>query len=263
MPVVLTGDVHHYIPSSDRSHAVESESTLAVEYARIAERHGLKVTLFFTGRALLDDAAGGAHSLFSMESVEIGGHGWDAFMPRWLYRPLGRLSGSPHGYSSWQRRSIARTCAAVERLAAKPARSWRNHAYLHDSSTPRLLADAGIVAWSDEVDLARTRPYVHEAGLVVLPINTLPDHENLYHGDRTPETLGDTPSLYPAEWTARVLEAVEAAVTDGGVATVLAHPLCMKVVDGWETFEALCSGLARHPSMFATEAADAVRVHAR
>jgi len=260
MPVVLTGDVHHYIPSSDRRHAVESESALAVEYARIAERHGLKVTLFFTGRALRDDV-GCALPLLSMESVEIGGHGWDAFTPWWLYRPLRRLSGSPHGYRSWQRRSIARTCAAVEGLAAKPARSWRNHAYLHDSSTPRLLADAGIVAWSDEVDLARKRPYAHETGLVVLPINTLPDHENLYHGDRTPETLGDTPSFYPAEWRARVLKAVDATIADGGVATVLAHPLCMKVVDGWETFEALCAGLAGRPSMFAAEAADAVRDH--
>jgi hypothetical protein len=262
MPVVLTGDVHHYIPSSDRRHALQSESTLAVEYARIAERYGLKVTLFFTGRALRDDGAD-ARPLLSMESVEIGGHGWNAFTPKWVYRPLGRLSGSPHGYPTWQRRSIARTCAAVKRFTAKPPRSWRNHAYAHDSSTPALLADAGIVAWSDEVDLARTRPYAHRTGLVVLPINTLPDHENLYHGDRTPETLGDTPSLYPAEWRQRVLEAVEATLAQGGVATVLAHPLCMKVVDGWETFEALCSGLAGRPSMFATEAADAARGHSR
>jgi peptidoglycan/xylan/chitin deacetylase (PgdA/CDA1 family) len=262
MPVVLTGDVHHYIPSSDRRHAVESESALAVEYARIAERHGLKVTLFFTGRALRDNVAD-ARPLLSMQSVEIGGHGWDAFTPKWVYRPLARLSGSPQGYPTWQRRSIARTCAAVESFAAEPPRSWRNHAYAHDSSTPALLADAGIVAWSDEVDLERTRPYTHETGLVVLPINTLPDHENLYHGDRTPETLGETPCFYPAEWRERVLEAVEGTLAQGGVATVLAHPLCMKVVDGWETFEMLCSGLAGRPSMFATEAADAVRDRSR
>jgi hypothetical protein len=262
MTVVLTGDVHHYIPSSDRRHALESESALAVEYARIAERHGLKVTLFFTGRALHDDAAE-ARPLLSMQNVEIGGHGWDAFTPKWVYRPLGWLSRSPHGYRTWQRRSIARTCAAVESFAAKPPRSWRNHAYAHDSSTPALLADAGILVWSDEVDLARTRPYAHETGLVVLPINTLPDHENLYHGDRTPETLDDTPALHPAEWRIRVLGAVEATMAERGVATVLAHPLCMKVVDGWDTFEALCSELAGRPSMFATEAADAVRGHSR
>lgn len=254
MAVVLTGDVHQHIPSSDRRHAVESESTLAVEYARVAERHGLKVTLFFTGRALRDDVAD-ADPLFSMETVEIGGHGWDAFRPRWLYRPLARLSGSPHGYRTWQRQTIARTCRAIERVTGTSPTSWRNHAYVHDMHTARLLVEAGIVAWSDHVDLDRARSYVHESGLVVLPMNTPPDHENLYHGDRTPESVGDTPSLHADEWCARVLEGVERALREGGTATVLAHPLCMKVVDDWTTFEALCSGLSRHRSMFATEAA--------
>jgi hypothetical protein len=259
MAVVLTGDVHHYIPSADRRHAVESESTLAVEYARMAGRHGLKVTLFFTGRALRDDIAD-AGPLLSMETVEIGGHGWDAFRPRWLYRPLARLSGSPHGYRSWQRRTIARTRAAIERVTGKGPTSWRNHAYVHDAHTAGLLAEAGIVAWSDHVDLGRARPYVHESGLVVLPMNTIPDHENLYHGDRTPESSGAAGSLHPTEWCARVLEGVERALADGGTATVLAHPLCMKVVDDWETFDALCSGLSKHRSMFATEAAERSRV---
>jgi hypothetical protein len=257
MPVVLTGDVHHFIPSADRRHAAETESTLAVEYARVAQRHGLKVTLFFTGLALRNDAAD-ARPLLSMENVEIGGHGWDAFTPRWLYRPLAKLSRSPHGYAWWQRSTIKRTCAVIRNVAGTPVRSWRNHAYVNDANTPRLLADAGIVTWSDEVDLVRTHPYVHESGLVVLPMNTLPDHENLYHGDRTPETVGADSSLYPNEWRMRVLERV-GDLPDDGVATILAHPLCMKVADGWETFDALCAGLAGHPTLFATEAAERVR----
>lgn len=256
MAVVLTGDVHHYIPSSDRRHAIESESALAAEYARIAKRHGVKVTLFFTGRAIREDISD-AGSLLSMETVEIGGHGWDAFRPRWLYRPLAKLSGSPHGYRFWQRRTIARTRTAIERVTGEPPTSWRNHAYVHDAHTPRLLAEAGIVAWSDHVDLARAGPYVHKSGLIVLPMNTIPDHENLYHGDRTPESLGDTASLQPAEWCARVLEGVEHAVAEGGMATVLAHPLCMKVVDDWKTFDALCAGLSKYRSLLATEAAEA------
>jgi hypothetical protein len=259
MAVVLSGDVHHYIPSSDRRHAVESESALAVEYARIAERHGLKVTLFFTGRALRDDIAD-AGPLLSMDTVEIGGHGWDAFRPRWLYRPLAKLSGSPHGYRSWQRRTIARTCAAIERVTGAPPKSWRNHAYVHDTHTAGLLAEAGIVAWSDHVDLARARPYIHESGLVVLPMNTIPDHESLYHGDRTPDAPRAAGSLLATEWCEHVLEGVEQTLAAGGTATILAHPLCMKVVDDWATFEALCAGLSRYPSMLATEAADLWKV---
>lgn len=255
MAVVLTGDVHHWIPSADRRHTSQTEAALSVEYAKIAARYGLKVTLFCTGRALRDDAAD-ALPLLSMESVEIGGHGWDAFTPGWLYGSLRRLSGSPHGPTSWQRRTIKRTCAELVRFSGKPTRSWRNHAYVHDANTPRLLADAGIEVWSDEVDPTRPGPYLHRSGLVVLPMNTLPDHENLYHGDRTRASLGDVPALDPRVWRERVLEGVRLIVSQGGVATILAHPMCMKVVDNWETFEALCAGLAGYRSLFAIEAAE-------
>lgn len=254
MPVVLTGDVHHHIPSADRRHASESECALAVEYARIALEHGLRVTLYLTGRAVQDDRED-ARWLLSMDSVELAGHGWDAFQPRWLYRPLARMSGSPHGFRRWQRRTIARTCEAIESFCGRPVRSWRNHAYLHDLHTPALLAQAGIVTWSDDVDPARTHPYVHESGLVVLPINTLPDHENLYHGDRTPESVRDGSSVAADEWLQRVLGDVEYVHSQGGTATIMAHPLCMKVVDDWGTFRSLCAGLARYPSLQATEAA--------
>ena len=255
MPVVLSGDVHHRIPSADRRHAPETESAMAVEYAGIAQSYGLKVTLFFTGRAVRDDAAD-ARPLLSLPSVEIGGHGWDAFHPRWLYGPLRRLSGSAHGPQEWQRRTIARTCAAIDRFAGRPPRSWRDHAYLHDRHTPWFLADAGIAAWSDDVDPARAHPYRHESGLVVLPLNTTPDHENLYHGDRTPETLGSHVALTGMEWRERVLAEVELAHAQSGVATIMAHPFCMKIVDDWETFDALCAGLAKYPTLLAAEAAE-------
>ncbi len=256
MPVVLTGDVHHHIPSADRRHARESESELAVDYARIAEAHGLNVTLFFTGLAVRNDPEDG-RPLTSMDHVEIGGHGWDAFQPRWLYRPLARASGSPHGFRRWQRRLIARTCSAIERFSGAPVQSWRDHAYVHDQHTAALLAEAGIVAWSDEVDLTLTHPYVHGSGLVVLPLNTLPDHENLYHGDRTPESVPDGRALTAEEWLQRVLDGVDEVHGRGGTATVMAHPLCMKVLDNWETYRLLCEGLARYPSLLAADAARA------
>ena len=254
MTVVLTGDVHHHIDSADRRHASESESELAVEYARIADRHGLKVTLFVTGRAVRDDAAD-AEPLRHMANVEIGGHGWDAFTPRRFYSLLNRLSGSPHGFRFWQRRTIAMTCAALEEFAGGPVRTWRNHAYLHDAHTPVLLAEAGVAVWSDDADPARSHPYSLDSGLVVLPLNTTPDHENLYHGDRTPNSPLDRPALHPAEWRDRVVDEAGRLAAYGGVATILAHPLCMKVADDWRTFDELCASLATQRSVFASEAA--------
>jgi hypothetical protein len=256
MPIVVTGDVHHWIPSADRRHADESESALAVDYARIAERHGIRVTLYVTGSALRRDG-GDARPLASMDTVELGGHGWDAFQPRVLYRPLARVSGSPHGFRRWQQRGIARTCEVIERFAGSPVRSWRDHAYVHDEHTAALLADAGITSWSDEVDLGRTHPHVDDSGLVVLPMNTLPDHENLYHGDHAPGAREDA-ALHAPEWSGRVVERVLAVDAADGVATILAHPLCMKVVDDFVTFDRVCGQLAGLESLFATEAADRV-----
>ena len=258
MSVILTGDVHQSISSSDRRHATESESELAVAYARIAASHGLQVTLFVTGRAAIDDR-GDLEPLLGMENVEIGGHGWDAFYPQLAYRVLRRLSGSPHGPRVWQRRwTIGRTCATLQRYTGRPVRSWRNHAYQRDAETPRLLADHGVEAWSDEVDLNRPGPYRHPTGVAVLPMNTLPDHEHMFHGDLTPEALGDDSGreVYtPAEWCDRVCRQTAAVVEAGGTATILAHPLCLKVADDWATFERLCAFVARFPSITAIQAA--------
>ena len=258
MPIVLTGDVHHRMPSADRRHFAETESALGVEYARIALRHELKTTLFLTGRAVVEDGDD-AKPLRSMPNVELGGHGWDAFQPARLYAVLHRLTGSSHGLGVHQRLwTIGRTCAALERFTGTQVRSWRNHAYRHDGRTPGLLAAAGIEVWSDEVSPLLSAPYRHADGVTVLPLNTLPDHEHMFHGDLTPEAARETArsEVYsPDEWLDRVCNQVETIVGGGGVATILAHPLCMKVVDDWATFDRLCSFLARFPSVFARETA--------
>ncbi len=258
MSVVLTGDVHHALGSADQRFVRLSEAALAVEYAHIADRYGLKVTLFLTGRAVVEDEADAA-PLVTMDHVEIGGHGWDALRPRWWHGLLNRLLGSPHGLPWLQRRMIRRTCETLAAFTGRPVRSWRNHAYRHDRHTPRLLAEAGVLAWSDQVSADHHRPWRHPAGIVVLPLNTLSDHEHLYHGVRTPAFVaaeGRGPSYTPERWLERVCAQVDRIVGAGGVATLLAHPICMKVADDFATFERLCAFLARYPSLFAREAAE-------
>ncbi len=258
MTVVLTGDVHQAIGSADQRFVVCSEAALAVDYARIAARHGVKVTLFFTGRAIVEDGAD-TRALLAMTNVEIGGHGWDALRPRWWHGLLNWLTGSPHGPSWLQRRMIRCTCSAIERYTGQPVRSWRSHAYRHDGNTSHLLAEAGITAWSDEVQFEHNSPRLHPTGVVILPINTLPDHENMYHGARTPEFVaaeGRGSSYPPDMWCDQVCAQVERIVSAGGIATILAHPICMKVADDFATFEQLCAFLSSYPSLFASEAAE-------
>jgi hypothetical protein len=138
-------------------------------------------------------------------------------------------------------------------------RSWRNHAYQHDANTPRLLARCGLTAWSDDVDLTRPGPYLHDGGIVALPINTLPDHEHVFHGDLTSETVGTRSEVYtPDAWCDLVCDQVASLVEAGGTATILAHPLCMKVADDWSSFERLCTFLTRYPSSTAEQAVAAL-----
>jgi hypothetical protein len=255
MGVVLTGDVHHAIGAADQAFTDQSEATLAVAYARIAARHGLKVTLFLTGRVVIEDGDD-ARPLLTMEHVEIGGHGWSAFTPRLWHGALSRVLGSPHGPAWLQRRMIRRTCATLERWSGRPVRSWRNHAYRYDHHTARLLEQAGVAVWSDEVNAQRTGPYRDACGVVVLPINTFPDHEYLRHGGWPRESAAlqwGGPAYSTAQWLEQVCAQVERTVAAGGVATILAHPLCMKIADEWATFERLCASLSAYPSLSATQ----------
>lgn len=261
--IILTGDVHQAIGIGEQAFINCSEAALSVEYAQIAARYGLKVTLFFTGRAVVEDGPD-ARTLLTMKNVEIGGHGWDALRPRLWHRALSGLTGSPHGPAWLQRRMIRRTCATIEQYTGRPVRSWRNHAYRHNKDTPYLLAEAGIAVWSDKVELVSVNPRRHSSGILVLPINTLPDHENMYHAERTPEYVaaeGRGPSYPPAVWCDKVCAQVERVVNDGGMATILAHPICMKIADDFTTFEQLCAFLSRYPSLFASEAAERWYTH--
>ncbi len=81
----------------------------------------------------------------------------------------------------------------------------------------------------------------------------------MYHAERTPEHVaaeGYGPSYPPATWCQKVCVQVEKIFSADGIATVLAHPICMKVADDFATFERLCAFLSNYPSWFASEAAE-------
>jgi hypothetical protein len=254
--VVLSGDVHHTIPAADQTYTTLSEAAHALRYASIAEQHGLRTTQYVTGRAALE-FGDDVRSLAARENVVIGGHGWDAFRPDLRYRIVNRAFGSVHGPRAHQTWMVRRTRRVLEPIAGRPVTTWRNHAYTYDANTPSVLAAEGVTTWSDVVNPTITHPYRHEAGLTVLPINTTPDHERVFHGGQTPETAGDRRSAFYTidGWCDRVLEEVEQIVAAGGIATILAHPICMQVADDWRSFERLCAGLTRWPTLSPDEVA--------
>jgi hypothetical protein len=249
MTVCLTGDVHHMgLETRDQAYMGRSELAAAVEYAEIARRYDVPVTLFITGRAVHEDPDA-IDRLAAMDHVEIGGHNYYAFGTL-LHTAARGVLGSWHGPRPFQAWEITRTLRAfADRGIGVTA--WRDHAYRHDENTARLLADRGITHFSDAVgpdERVRT-----EAGLTVVPINTPPDHEHVYHAFRTPEFVAAGEFTGPFgsdshevdDWFEWVAEAIDAAVTAGQPATVLAHPSCMDIVDGLATFERLCAHVAR------------------
>jgi len=255
MSVCVTGDVHHMsLGTRDQAHLDGTEVRAAVEYARLAAEYDVPVTLFCTGKTAAEEPDG-IRTLREMDHVEVAGHNYWAFDTpvhaawRAVGKATGGAVGSWNGPKPFQRWEIARTVDAFADLGVDVV-SWRDHAYRRDAHTPACLADAGIRYLSDEVS---ERPTLGtESGVTTVPINTPPDHEHVYHAYRTPEFVaaldrsfpfGDD-SRDPADWADWVLDRVRSVREDGGVATVLAHPACMQLADGFDAFESMLEVLA-------------------
>lgn len=254
--ICLTGDVHHHsYRGVDTWYSPFSEARLALRFSEIAARHGVKVTLFITGKACRQEPDLIAE-LGRMPNCELGGHTYCAFRSpfHWLWK---RLGFGVTGPMFFQARDIAKTIRMIHRVAGTRIRAWRNHAYRHDQHTYGLLAQAGIDIVSDRVSAMTIAPERISERLLSLPINTAPDHESLLHGKYVPgRTLPDrlTGRVAINEWREVVEAKVQAIEDHQGIATILAHPLCMDVADGMQTFEELCRFLSRYRTGWVSEA---------
>lgn len=247
MPVCLTGDVHHMsLQTRDQAYMDTTEIEASLEYARLAEEYDHPVTLFLTGKTVVEEPKR-AERLAKMNHVEVGGHNYYAFNTP-IHKASRGLLGTWNGPRLFQSWEVSRTVATLTDLGGK-VRSWRDHAYRHDSNTPTLLREHGITHFSDVVE---PEGDVRETDdLTIVPVNTHPDHEHVYHAFRTPSFVAESDfegpfgdESYDVDgWCDRVLNRIDSHVEHGRVATVLAHPACMHLADGLETFERLCRTL--------------------
>ena len=248
MTVCLTGDVHHMsLDTRDQAYMKRTEVECAIEYAEIAAEYDVPVTLFVTGKAAREEPER-VERLASMENVAIGGHNYYAFGTpiHKLFRGLTGSWNGPRRFQSWE---VGRTLDALGDAGAA-VRAWRDHAYRYDEHTAGVLADHGLTHFSDAVGPEeRVR---EEDGLTVVPINTPPDHEHVYHAFRTPKFVAADDFAGPfgaesssiGEWLNWVLDSADERVRAGEPATILAHPACMCLADGFAAFEELCRALA-------------------
>lgn len=265
-PVVcLTGDLHHAgLRTGNQRAADDSEVRLAGRYLRLLEEASVKVTFFVSGKCFTDEWTDLA-PICASPQVEVGGHNWSCFDPALPHRVWKKLTGSYNGPAAWQRLDVARTQAVAWRRAGRRLRAWRNHMYMHAPTTDRVLADAGIAIVSDGVRAAQAGPSRTRDGVWSFPINVLPDHEHLYHAERTPAAVAawvrrhrwrddfGSDSYHVEEWTDRVVAQLHAHAAAGRVANLIIHPITLYLADRWRSFRRILDVLAASRTVWMTE----------
>ncbi len=255
--ICLTGDIHHSsLNSPEQRYSDYSEAELASHYLKICKRYNIKATLFFTGRSFLDDWEH-IRELMKFNNFEIGGHTFTALRPRLLHDYFRKLFHSYYGPSFYQWFDIKRTLSTIKRKTGITVVSWRTHAYSSDKITYKLLPRFGVRIITDEVKKNLYQPHLINANLFSFSINVLPDHEHIFHADRTVSHVERkvkagwqddfTQKSYQIEdWLELVKEQVKEIETTSGIATLLVHPLCMHVADNFQAFEKLCVFLSSY-----------------
>lgn len=269
----LTGDLHHMSLGTNEQKSLrhgKTEMQSALPYLEIAQKYGIKTTLFITGKSFLQEWDQ-VKDILPFPLVEIGGHTFNAFSPKLPYRVFKKLCGSFNGPWFVQRWDIQRTVDIIYRKTGKKITSWRNHAYMHDQQTHEILYRHGIQVVSDCVNPVVLGPYPGSSGIIELPLNVIPDHEHLLHAHRTTQLQEYIHHKYgwsdkfgwqafaPQDWLQLVIQQVEDIERQGGVATVLMHPLCMYSADNFGIFEEFCRFAASCTTIFASEAVSVLK----
>lgn len=260
--VCLTGDIHHQMGTFEQSYLDKPEVSTAKEYLRITEKHDIKVTLFITGKTFLQ-AGEMIKNLLTFKNFEIGGHTWNAFRPRILHRFFNVLTSSYYGPKFYQAWDIRKTLGIIKEKTGRKPKSWRTHSYKSNQTTYKLLASYGVEVVSDEVRKGKFHPITREGEPVQLPINVLPDHSHVVHGRNNYQHIKEIgwsgtdfgTNLYRSdEWLSLVKRQTLKICKEGGIATLLVHPLCQRIIDNFKTFEKLVRFLANFQTIHASEA---------
>ena len=266
--ICLTGDVHHMsLQINDQKHIPEpglTETQVARRYVELLEKYGVKATLYICGRVFTEEWEDVA-AIAEHELVEVGGHMFNARFPRECFDAYGEQTGEWNGPRWYQDWDIARMVGILRDRTGLEIVSWRGHSYMVDRNSHELLAKHGIRLVSDDVEKANRWPFRIAHGLVSHPMNVIPDHDHLLHAHRTEEYVAranqanygaddfGAVSYRVEDWGCLVRAQVEAIEAQGGLATLIVHPLCHYLADGFRTFEALLATFATRRTVFARE----------
>ena len=264
--ICLTGDLHHSsLHTGNQQHCDITELQTAQRYLALLADAGVKVTFFASGLCFAQEwrdlAPIATHPL-----VELGGHNFSCFTPELWHRFWNKATGSYNGPAWYQDLDARATMEIARRRTGRRLRVWRNHMYMHGPHTDRVLAARGLLLVSDGVRKNATGPVRLPEGLWSFPINVLPDHEHLYHAERTREWVAAWQKRYRwsddfgsesydiGEWTDRVLAQLKANEARGAVSNMIVHPITMYLADRFDGFRRILAYLKTRRCIHLSEA---------
>jgi hypothetical protein len=254
--ICLSGDIHHMtLGTGNQAHCDITEVQVAQRYLKMLEEAKVRVTFFVTGRSVTqewDDLK----PILENPLVEAGGHTYTGFKPDWWHRGWKKINGSYNGPAWYQRWDTQKTVDVIKAKNNVSIQCWRNHMYMHGPFTEDVLLSCGLRICSDGVKRASTGPEWHSSGLLNFPINVMPDHEHLYHAERSPKWVDwwhrrynwsddyGPNSYYVEEWTDRVTEELRQHEAAGILSNMLIHPITLYLCDRFRSFERILEILA-------------------
>lgn len=289
--IVVTGDVHDMEMGGLDQKFLKSknmtELDCAVKYSEIAAQYAVPVTLYLTGKSVKNETDK-CRTLSRNTFVDLGGHTYNALQPNLLHLLFKSLFGSYYGPFFYQKSDILKTITTFRSELDINIKVWRTHAYKSDLKTYEILGKyTEIESISDEVGPSKQMKNI--SGLISVPINTIPDHEHLYHGAFTREYIENdqkrreklflefnissstrllkeitkkvlrvkTPlrpfgekHYEPVEWFNVLKKQIDENERRNEVSTVLLHPACMEILDEMALLKEVFQFLRQYKCVF-------------
>lgn len=254
--ICLTGDLHPMsLKTGNQAHCDITEIQVAQRYLKLLEEANIRVTFFITGKCFAEEWAD-LKPICEHPLVEVAGHTYSAFKPEWWHRVWKKVNGSYNGPAWYQRRDTRKTVDIIEEKTHKKILCWRNHMYMHGPFTEDVLRSCGVKVCSDGVKKDSSGPVWHPSGIMNFPLNVMPDHEHLYHAERTPEWVewwvrrynwaDDYGSAsYPVEeWTDRVIDELRQHAAANILSNMLIHPITLYLCDRFRSLERILEAIS-------------------
>jgi hypothetical protein len=261
--IYITSDIHHQsLGTENQKYSDRSEMDCAKDFLDLLNKYGLKATYFISGLSFKEDWGSSLEEIAFSNKIELGGHNWDCFKNSFYHRLCNKALNSYNGHKAFQRKDCERTKEIILKMTGRDVSIWRNHMYMHGVNTDEILSSCGINICSDGVIKGNLVPDKRLGNYINLPINILPDHEHIYHAERTVESVRKwvdryswrdafgSESYYINEWASIVSEQVKEKENNGEDSLLIIHPITMYLSDKYKAVDSLLSELSEYKTAF-------------